>query len=87
MPAFRKGDHPAIGLVAGEIEILHAERLRYAFFERLVHGPSGELRKNRPERIEVPVVVAPEGSRRMGVPLLLDGAHPWRFISGRMIDA
>src|SRR3979411_564743 len=68
-------------------KILHAQRPRDHVAERLVDIAAGELCEDRAERVEVPVAIAPRGARRLGVPWWLDGLHPWRLVTGRMVDA
>src|SRR5215467_2352771 len=51
--------------------------------DRLSRGPL----VNRPERVEVPVVVVPEGSRRMTATRGTSPGHAWRFIQRGMVNA
>src|SRR5690606_7254719 len=87
MLAFRKSIMPTIRFFAVQPEILKPERFSDTFIESLMHGLARQLFENSSKRIEIPVVITPEGSWRMGVALFLDHPHPGRLVARRMIDA
>ena len=52
-----------------DIKILHADHIGYASFEFFENFRAALLLKDRPGRIEIPVVVIIEGAGRMTAPL------------------
>jgi len=71
----------------GKIEVLHLDGACNLGSEGLKQGGPGRLVVNRPQRVEVPIVVVPERIGRMRTPGWLACDHGGRFIQRRMIDA
>ena len=68
-------------------EVLQSERSGERILEFLKQTATSQILEDRSCRIEVPVVVVPEGIRRMRTALRAGGGHRRGFIERRVIDS